>query len=93
MGRFEKMHGLSRKDGYWLCQANSDQEIHDKLIDALEKFIVSPNASSPEDIHIIRDRFVRSINLHRRKIGVPPYEMPIILKESQKTKDRHKPRS
>ena len=88
----KKMHGLYWKDGYWLCQANSDQEIHDKLFDALEKFIVSPNASSPEDIHIIRDRFVRSINLHRRKIGVLPYELGESSKEESHVKKKSKPR-
>ena len=78
----KKMHGLYKKDSYWLCQANSDQEIHDKLFDALEKFIVSPNALSPDDVNVICERFVRTINLCRRKLGISPYELPDKLKES-----------
>jgi len=88
----KKMHGLYWKDGYWLCQANSDQEIHDKLFDALEKFIVSPNALSPDDVNVICERFVRSINLHRRKIGVLPYELGESSKEESHVKKKSKPR-
>ena len=82
------LYELYWKDGYWLCPANSSKEMHDKLFDSMEKFIVSPNVSSPDDIHIIRDRFVRSINLQRRKIGIPSYELPDKLKESDKPSEK-----
>ena len=88
----KKMHGLYWKDGYWLCQANSDQEIHDKLFDALEKFIVSPNALSPDDVNVICERFVRTINLCRRKFGISPYELGELSKEESHVKKKSKPR-
>lgn len=88
----KKMHGLYWKDGYWLCQANSDQEIHDKLFDALEKFIVSPNALSPDDVNVICERFVRTINLCRRKLGISPYELGELSKEESHVKKKSKPR-
>ena len=88
----KKMHGLYKKDSYWLCQANSDQEIHDKLIDALEKFIVSPNAKSPDDVNVICERFVRTINLCRRKFEISPYELGESSKEESHVKKKSKPR-